>query len=132
MWESKSYLTKCESLKQKGHEPNYEPGLHLGRGFADLGCEEFCLLTNNRLISLFTGTISELFDADRHFFFEIPTVSRLLEVLHVRGWNVLKIESENQRDWSMEMVHFEKGNKIVINARSIKDLLIDSLIFSFS
>ena len=60
MWSSPALLARCQELRELGLAPVFEAGRRLARGFADLGIEEFCLLSPNKIVSLFTGTVSDL------------------------------------------------------------------------
>ena len=86
MWHEPAFLHLCE-LIARAQEATVVPraGLRLSRGFADVGYEEFVVLPNGKLMSLFTGQQSEFSSDHRGFFFEVLTIERLIELLSQNG-----------------------------------------------
>lgn len=103
MWSSKSYLDLCQDLMRVGLIPDFEPGDRLARGYADLGYEEYILLTNNRLLSLFTGKITSLEQVGKEHLFSVPDVDRCIDLIHRQGWKVISLSTLDHRSWSLEI-----------------------------
>lgn len=98
----KSHLALCERLHKAGIlSVQFEVGDKIARGFADLGAEEFQVIAQDRIISLFTGHQSDLLDSERRFFFELPDVDRLIEILDQKGVEIFELSRPNQRRWSL-------------------------------
>ena len=102
MWYEPNFLRACEALKQNGRPVKFAPGVRIARGFADVGYEEFVILPNGKLMSLFTGAQTELLDEHRGFFFEIPTVEDLLQELEKAGERIESVEYVEQRNWRVK------------------------------
>jgi len=130
MWRNKQFLIRCQALKEAGFEPEFEPGAHLCRGFADLGFEEYCLLSGDRLLSIFTGTITELHEAEKSHLFEIPSISRAANWLHKTGWDVSSIITQDQRSWCLSMKHHSTQEEIVVEERSIDGVFLEAILLA--
>ena len=102
MWHEPDFLKACETLKQKGRATRFSPGARVARGFADVGFEEFVVLPSGKLMSLFTGTQTELANEHRNFFFEVPGVEELIHELEKAGERIETIEYVNQRHWRVK------------------------------
>lgn len=95
----RDFLARCEVL---GSEPpvfSLAPGRRVARGFADFGYEEFFLVETSKLVSLMTGSLSELSPEHERFFFVIPDVDTMAAELMRRGHRLSSLECESQRDW---------------------------------
>jgi hypothetical protein len=103
MWLSKSELSVFQDLRELGLKPSFEIGTRVGRGFADLGYEEYCILPGNRLQSLLTGTITPLAEHEKEKLFGVFSADDLLAELNLRGFDVTSISSPDQRKWILEM-----------------------------
>ncbi len=87
-------------------------GTLVGRGFADLGEEEFVVLTGERLLSLYTGTVTLLNDVRREHLFSILSIDQMIAEMRSRGCGIERIECIEQRRWRCG-VRNEKSNEIV-------------------
>ena len=103
MWLAKNQLSIFQELAELGLRPSFEVGSRVGRGFADLGFEEYCILPGNRLQSLLTGTITQLVDQDKGKLFGIFSPDELIEKIVMSGFDVSAIKSPDQRGWNLEM-----------------------------
>jgi len=101
---SREYLAACEQAKAHGLEVRFKAGDRVARGFADLGYEEFCMLPDRKMVSLYNGKVSELPADHERFFFTVPTVAQLVQELALRGQTIVGLEYRNQRSWSMDGV----------------------------
>lgn len=99
MWCSNEQLRKYESVKHLF--PTLEPGHHIARGYADLGYEEFYLIPGGKIISLFTGKVAELKAEHIQFFFVIPTVDEMVELLSQKGFDVTGFKYIEGRSWEL-------------------------------
>jgi hypothetical protein len=103
MWLSKAELSVFQELRELGLKPTFEIGTRVGRGFADLGFEEYCILPGNRLQSLLTGTITPLAEHEKDKLFGVFSADDLLAELNLRGFDIKSICSPDQRKWILEM-----------------------------
>ena len=119
MLNSNDFLKNCETLKNKGIEFEIKAGQRIARGFADLGYEEFYLLPNNKLVSLFTGKISELQENHKNFFFVVPTIDDLLTKLALLNIQVEKLLFNDDDQWQLtynnEKYHNNNLYSLLIN-----------------
>jgi len=98
---SNDQLDLCEQLKQIGFPQEISPGVHLGRGFADLGYEQFVVLPAEKILSLFTGDIIEFNPDQSDYFFVIPDTEDLMQFLYVEDYDCELIDFEDGREWSV-------------------------------
>ena len=94
-------LKLCRELADRGYRSEFKVGSRVGRGFADLGCEEFLIIAPGKLVSLFTGQTSSMTPDQEHFFFHIPTVDQLVDLLSRSGTDVSSITHVDRRSWRM-------------------------------
>lgn len=118
MWLSKAELASFQELRELGLKPNFEIGTRVGRGFADLGFEEYCILPGNRLQSLLTGTITQLAEHEKDKLFGIYSADDLLADLNLRGFDIKSIRSPDQRKWILEM-EMGQGPLISIEGKTL-------------
>lgn len=104
MLNSNHFLKLCEELKHQGCIFPVKAGVRLGRGFADLGYEEFYLLNNQKIVSIFTGTLSDWNPLDEKFFFVVPTEKDLFAKLIEKGIEIMTCQYVNEQEWCLEVV----------------------------
>ena len=75
IWSSPKYLELCYQLKDTPLEFVISPGTRVARGYADVGFEEFCVLQNNKMVSIHSG---EIFEIDLEHVFVVPSLEQLL------------------------------------------------------
>ncbi|GEM_PF-5360657 len=78
IWSSPKFLELCYQLKKTTLDFVISPGARVARGYADVGFEEFCVLKNNKMVSIHTG---DIFDLELEHVFVVPTVEELLKAL---------------------------------------------------
>ena len=123
------YLDLCERLhKSELLKPRFEIGERLGRGFADLGAEEFQLVGFNRLVSLFTGHQSELAEKDKHFFFLIPDVDQMAAILCEQGYDIESIERPEQRQWQLRFKRADSEESLSCCSETLLEVFAQALI----
>jgi hypothetical protein len=99
MISSNALLDLCYQIKNAGHAPLFEIGSHIGRGYADVGHEEFLLLGNHKLLSLLTGTISTLPDGHHDFFYQVLSIDRLIDLVLTHGGDLNTVTFQENRFW---------------------------------
>jgi|GEM_PF-4014438 len=118
---SNQYLEKIEILnREKVFQLNEDNLFHIGRGFADLGYEEFYVLDQFKLYSLYTKKITEFMLSDIDNFFYIPNLNILLAKF--KELTDLKFNLFFDSLWVLEFNNLKREN---IN---IQYLLIDSIV----
>ncbi len=121
-----SFLEKCQQLKNLGCEFVIEPGVRLGRGFADYGYEEFYFLNTNKTVSLLTGQTSEWQPVHQKFFFVIPDQFTLLNEISLKEAEIVSVEYLEQRDWIAVITH--QGQEYKFENAEFDLLLIEVLL----
>jgi hypothetical protein len=115
-------LLSCERLRDLGFPQVFEAGSHIGRGFADLGYEQFVLLPNQQIMSLFTGHKNNFPEEQRNFFFLIPDINDLVNYLEENGWECEMLECDDGVTWTATVN--SEYSSISITAITIWDALI--------
>lgn len=120
------FLKKCEELKRQGFSFEQGVGTFVGRGFADLGYEVFSLISERKMVSLFTAQVTEIGEGDQKNLFVVPSSEELVNEIIKKGWDITKIEFKNQREWRVEIQHEGKVKETL--SPSLDIALIDLLI----
>ena len=120
---SNIYLKKFYELKLAGYTPELEPGMFIGRGFADLGFELFLYLPNGKLLSLFSGQQTSVDPHDPHLF-RVCISDELIEEILNRGWSINEIEHRDRRNW--EVIIRREQREIRVCACSISEALVEA------
>lgn len=120
------FLALCQQLSDKGIRPAFSAGEVVGRGFADLGFEEFIVLPGPKLLSLMAGTVSDLPESDYERFFLVPDADVLVQVILRSGGEILNLNFVDQREWQIA-VSFN-GTLKQASSRKLKDALIELII----
>lgn len=119
MWNDRRYLELLGQLADRGYLLEFECGDVVGRGFADVGYEEFVVLPDARLCSLYTGQVVDLPQSDgvagRRYHFLVPTLQQLGDIISRAGFENIRIETELGASWRAS---FEDGR--VANANNLK------------
>ncbi len=129
MLNQNSFLDKCQQLHNLGCEFTIEPGVRLGRGFADYGYEEFYFLNTKKTVSLFTGQVSDWQPVHQKFFFVIPDQFSLLNQISLKEAEIVSVQYLDQRDWVIVVSHQTRETRFE-NAE-FDLLLIEILIFLY-
>ena len=117
------FLALCERLHKAGLlKPRFEVGERIGRGFADLGAEEFQIIGTNRIASLFTADVSELLENDRHFFFVIPDVDQLADLVCATGFDIKSITRPDQRQWELRLTRAADTRHFTFSADTLLEV----------
>jgi len=122
------FLERAEELKRKGIGWPFEPGMMVARGYADFGYEAFVLLTNRKLVSLFTGQSSELLSAHEQFFFTVPTQSMLLDRLARLNINIVAVDYVLQKEWQLKIEANVDLITETFRGRALDEVLIEALL----
>lgn len=99
-----------------------EEGMRVGRGFADVGFEEFIVLPGARMLSLLTGEVSLINQVRREHLFEIATSDQLIAEIHQAGFVFQKLECPEQRGWNGSVVSGEES--FSVEGRSLEECLL--------
>ena len=116
-------------MHQAGFPCAFEQGTTVARGYADLGYEEFVLLSESKLLSLQSGKISELPEAHRHFFFAVPTVDRMVDQINRSGVDFGEMLFVEQRSWQVALKD-NAGVSDVLRATTIEELFLRALMWT--
>jgi hypothetical protein len=128
MWSSKAFLERCAKLKEHGLEVEFEIGSRLARGFADVGFEEFYLLSGSKLVSIFSAHTSTLTPEHRGFFFLVPDADILVNEIEKRGFDVASLEFRDQRTWVVCLRHAGTGKELQAEHRESLCCLAQALL----
>ena len=90
----------------------FKPGSHLLRGYADLGHEEFVLVSAGKLVSLYTGVTSTLPEGHEHFFHQVPTIDEISDLILRQDFDIKDVVYAEQRSWKISAEHID-SKKIV-------------------
>ena len=107
MYSHPDTLKKIELLKHSGIDFKVTSGAHLARGFADLGYEEFILLPNNNILSLFSGDQKEFSSHDSKNFFLVPTTDQLIEKI-IENDILINAIVKTERGFKVELFRVDK------------------------
>lgn len=107
-------------------------GSRLGRGFADIGYEEFILLPGSRLLSLFTGNVSALDEVRREHLFEILSADQLIAEIHEQGFEIEDLRCLDMRTWEGRVKNQSNGSCHHYHSPSLEELLLTLLLLIFN
>jgi hypothetical protein len=127
MWKHQSFLKRCAELKQHGYAPEPAPGMRLGRGFADLGVEEFLLLPSGALLSLQRGNQKPLTDDERSHLFCIPSTAECVAEIRRNGYDVETLHYAEQRHWRVAVASEESDVKFEVQSDDLEEAFIMAL-----
>lgn len=113
MWSTKEYLKACEQLKGLGLDLPFAAGMRIARGFADLGIEEFLLLPGDKLLSLCSGSTSQLPNEHRKFFFLVPSFEQLVNAIQELDFDLLGVEFKEQREWQVKLLDIRASDGVL-------------------
>lgn len=120
-----SFLKRCDELKALLGADRFSPGIKVARGYADLGYEEFLILPNNKLLSLYSAKISEIPPGHSQHFFWVPSAVELLEEIQRHG-DILGIDFELQRLWKIRLMPLGSDKELVTSGASLDETLLEA------
>jgi hypothetical protein len=129
---SNRVLAAYAELGQLGLQAPWLPGSYVGRGFADLGHEEFYVMTGERLLSLATGAVTQVSEAEKRFFYWLPSEDDAIESMMGRGFEIASLCYVDSRMWELVLKssdHESVGSPDLLSARSLELVLIAGLAF---
>lgn len=103
MLHARNHLELCHTLLKKEHEFRLKPGLRIGRGFADIGFEEYSVLSGYNVISLHTGKSITLEPDFPKFYFPIYTIDEMSRFLYEQHCDIAEIRYDDQRTWVLKL-----------------------------
>lgn len=107
MLASPEFIILVEKLGRRDLFRSFKTGAHLIRGYADLGHEEFVLVGAGKLISLYTGTPSNLPEGHEHFFSRVPTIDEMTNLISRGQYDIKVVQFKEQRNWTLTAEHIE-------------------------
>lgn len=108
MLHARSHLELCHSLIKSEHRYQLQPGLRLARGFADIGYEEYSVLSGYNVVSLHTGKTGTLEPDYEKFYFPVYSVDELSKLLYEKHCDIQEIRYDDQRTWVLRVLHVNK------------------------
>lgn len=127
MWKHQSFLKRCAELKARGFTPAFEAGMRLGRGFADLGFEEFLLLPSGALLSMQRGNQKPLTDDERAHLFCIPSSAECVAALRLGGFDIETVRYIDQRRWCVSVSSVESGVQFETQSEDLEEAFVMAL-----
>ena len=124
----RSYLELCHQAYKAQIQLPIGPGTHVGRGFADLGYEEFLWLPNGQLLSLYTGAQTAFPEGHRDHFFAVPTIDGVIQELSRRGFDVATTEFIDQRQWRILVRSIHDQRVLTAESRNFGEALLQLLV----
>lgn len=115
-------------MKDKGIHFEFEQGLVVARGFADLGYEEFIMLSSAKICSLYSGKISELPAEEQKHFFIVPSEDSMINRIIKLGYDIHNLYFEEQRNWKITLTHAESRKELQFYDSTIKEVLLKCLL----
>lgn len=128
---SANYIESVYQLGESGlfKDPRkFTLGACLIRGYADLGIEQFLVVGNSKLSSLFTGVISNLPEGHEHFFTRVPNTTELISEILIRGYDLADCQFEHQRNWKLSIVNKTLNKSYQFGDPEIEVLLAKALL----
>lgn len=120
------YLKLAHELLKEKFDWKIVPGLRIARGFADVGFEEYSVLTERTMVSLSTGQKGEIPETFREHFFPVLTPDQISNVLYRMEIDLSRIEYIDQRTWQGEFVKGSSNKTIA--ADSLDELFLKALL----
>ena len=130
MVSSSKFLAKCSKLQELDIKFEFGQGSLIARGFADLGYEEFIMLTCTKICSLYSGKVSVLPEDDRNNFFYVPDCDEMSDKLIQLGFTIAAIDYQEQRIWKITLNKHDGTDAVQYEADSLKDALIECLLLA--
>jgi hypothetical protein len=103
-------------------------GSCLLRGYADLGVEQFIIVGERKLSSLFTGIQSTLPQEHDRFFTKIPSSSEIVNQILIRNFDIKTCSFKDQRVWSLLAEATDKSRMIEVQDPEIEAALAKVLL----
>lgn len=122
MWSRPSTLRLCQDIQRCGLSPSFSAGERVGRGYADLGVEEFLLLPSGKMLALFSGSKSDFPSGHEQHFFRVWQEAELLDELSRRGVTIDSVQYVGQRRWKV-VARNQRGE-----LRAEQELFLDALL----
>ena len=129
---SASFLDLVGKLGESGlfKDPlkDFTLGSCLLRGYADLGVEQFIIVGDRKLSSLFTGVQSVLPEGHEHFFTKIPSSLEIVDQILVRNYDLVSCCFEFQRSWNLVAEATDKSRSVIAQDRLFESALAKILL----
>lgn len=126
MLHPRQFIERSQELLRRNFNYEVKVGMTLARGFADLGHEEFSVLNNDKILSLFTGDISSLPQNYKEHFFPLFSCDELIVELFRNGAEVRNLKSVDRRTW--ELTVQTEGGIQEYTGKRLQDVLLEALV----
>jgi hypothetical protein len=120
-----NFLRRCDELKQILQPEKFEPGSKISRGYADLGYEEFLVLPSQKLLSLYSGKVSEIPEGHSHHFFWVPTAVEFVQAISNQA-DLLGMDFISQRSWRIRFRPQMATEESLIESSTLEDALLQT------
>jgi hypothetical protein len=128
MWSSPAFLKQCQLMARAGLFKERHEGSTIARAVADAGFEEFALLSEDTLTSLLNGGTTRLSPGQGQFFFEVPTVSKMVNEIQLHYFDVLDLEFHEQRVWRLTIRDAKNKKLHSFEEETIETVLASALL----
>ncbi len=126
MLHAPAFLSLSHELLREKFPWKILPGMRIARGFADVGFEEYSVLTERSMVSLSTGQKGEIPESYRDHFFPIFTPDEISSALYELGVDIVSLEFVNQRTWRGKFTN--GGADRVIEGKTLNETLLRTLL----
>lgn len=99
---------------------SFRLGAHLVRGYADLGNEEFIIVGDRKLVSLYTGKPSSLPEGHEHFFYRVPTSQEITDVISRKYFDIVEVCYKEQREWHISAKNINDATQLQVRHREFE------------
>lgn len=127
---SSDFIKIFHELWGQGYNLPMIPGVLLARGFADLGFEEFNLLSGNRVVSKATGQTSTIDPSEISKCFVLPSIDIMISEIRKAGWDIDSLIFFEQRDWLFTLIKDDNDNDVyTLVDRSLMNVVAKGLYY---
>ncbi|MCB0335015.1 MAG: hypothetical protein KDD62_01875 [Bdellovibrionales bacterium] len=123
-----AYLKKCESLAREASLFAPRVGSVVARGFADLGCEEFLVLPNEGLLSLYSGQVNKSMALGDPQLFVVPDIQQMQEALRELQFDLETLNFVDQRFWELRLKPAHGNELVTCQHERLEEVFLDALI----
>jgi len=99
----------------------------IARGFSDLGYEQFIVLHGGKLVSCFTGQISDLKPEEQQHFFQILTCDEMAEKIIGLYWDIERLDYIDNREWSISLKKHGSDEKEAFAKKTLQEVFLAAL-----
>lgn len=104
-----------------------QAGQVVSRGFADLGFEEFVIMPNGQLLSMYSGQLSKVDFQNDESFFLVPDLDQLSGKLIELGFDIIRLVPSEEGRWLLEFKSSDSGELSEVRATTIEGTFLEAL-----